>query len=83
MEYTKEMYLRSKYKYLIKSFSNRAKSILTPAEEKSRLKELKRIEMERLCKPGEKARKKQEFTGRDEEEIKNFIITKEGEKKGK
>ena len=80
MEYTKEMYLRSKYKYLLKSFASRGNSVLTPADEKKRLKELKKIEMEKLCKPGDKAIKKAQFKGNTGEELKN--ITPLGEKKG-
>lgn len=83
MENTQEMYLRSKYKYLVKSFTNNANrgtSILTPAEEKKRLKELKKLEMEKLCKPGEKALKKTQFKGTTEEAVKN--TTPLGEKKG-
>ena len=84
MDNTQEMYLRSKYKYLLKSISNnvnRGISVLTPAEEKKRLKELKKLEMQKLCQPGKNAEKKGQFKGPVEEVVNN--VTPIGEKKGK
>ena len=50
------------------------------SRETKKLKELKKIEMEKMCKPGEKAIKKTQFKGNTGEDFK--LTTPIGEKKG-